>query len=121
MTKTFCDRCNEEIKEDSIWVFEQELCPKCAKELREQFSKSSMRVNSDNCEDKSNGATDREIELQQIIQNQKIYIAQLKAEICDSSEQLENLTNIIEQVDDGKMTWQEAIDSLVQKYRRSDQ
>ena len=86
MTKTFCDRCNEEIKEEPIWVFEQELCPKCAKELREQFSKLSMRVNSDNCEDKSNGATDREIELQQIIQNQKIYITQLKAEICDSSE-----------------------------------
>ena len=71
MTKTFCDRCNEEIKEDPIWAFEQELCSKCAKELREQFS---------------NGATDREIELQQIIQNQKIYIAQLKAKICDSSE-----------------------------------
>ncbi len=71
MTKTFCDRCNEEIKENPILVFEQELCPKCAKELREQFSKSSMRVNSDNCEDKSNGVTDREIELQQIIQNQK--------------------------------------------------
>lgn len=37
-----------------------------------------------------------------------------------TNEQLESLANIIEQVDDGKMTWQEAIDSLVQKYRRSD-
>lgn len=35
-----------------------------------------------------------------------------------TDEQLENLANIIEQVDDGKMTWQEAIDSLVNKYRR---
>ena len=34
--------------------------------------------------------------------------------------QLESLVDIIEQVDDGKMTWREAIDSLVQKYRRSD-
>lgn len=37
-----------------------------------------------------------------------------------TDEQLESLENIIEQVDAGKMTWQEAIDSLVQKYRRSD-
>ena len=35
-----------------------------------------------------------------------------------TDEQLNNLTNIIEQVDDGKITWQEAIDSLVNKYRR---
>lgn len=32
--------------------------------------------------------------------------------------QLESLADIIEQVYDNKMTWQEAIDSLVQKYRR---
>lgn len=38
-----------------------------------------------------------------------------------TDEQLESLADIIEQVDDGKMTWQEAIDSLVKKYRRSDQ
>lgn len=37
-----------------------------------------------------------------------------------TGEQLESLANIIEQVDNGKMTWQEAIDSLVQKYRRND-
>lgn len=37
-----------------------------------------------------------------------------------TDEQLESLVNIIEQVDDGKMTWREAIDSLVKKYRRSD-
>ena len=37
-----------------------------------------------------------------------------------TDEQLENLADLIEQVDDGKMTWQEAIDSLVKKYRRSD-
>jgi hypothetical protein len=37
-----------------------------------------------------------------------------------TDEQLESLAGIIEQVDNGEMTWQEAIDSLVQKYRRSD-
>lgn len=37
-----------------------------------------------------------------------------------TGEQLESLSDIIEQVDDGKMTWREAIDSLVEKYRRSD-
>lgn len=37
-----------------------------------------------------------------------------------TDEQLESLADLIEQVDDGKMTWQEAINSLVQKYRRSD-
>ena len=37
-----------------------------------------------------------------------------------TDEQLESLTDIIEQVDAGKMTWREAIDCLVKKYRRSD-
>lgn len=37
-----------------------------------------------------------------------------------TDDQLESLVDIIEQVDDGKMTWREAIDSLVEKYRRSD-
>lgn len=36
-----------------------------------------------------------------------------------TDEQLESLADTIEQVDDGKMTWREAIDSLVKKYRRS--
>ena len=35
-----------------------------------------------------------------------------------TDEQLESLANIIEQVDSGKMTWREAIDCLVQKYRK---
>lgn len=35
-----------------------------------------------------------------------------------TDEQFESLADTIEQVDDGKITWQEAIDSLVQKYRR---
>lgn len=35
-----------------------------------------------------------------------------------TDEQLESLTDIIEQVDDGKMTWREAIGSLVKKYRK---
>lgn len=35
-----------------------------------------------------------------------------------TDEQLNDLADIIEQVDDGKMTWQEAIDLLVQKYRK---
>lgn len=37
-----------------------------------------------------------------------------------TDEQLESLADLVEQVDDGKMTWREAIDSLVKKYRRSD-
>ena len=44
-------------------------------------------------------------------------IASVRMEGFDfTDEQLENLADIIEQVDDGKMTWQEAIDSLIQKY-----
>lgn len=35
-----------------------------------------------------------------------------------TDEQLESLADLIEQVDDGKMIWREAIDSLVQKYRK---
>jgi polyhydroxyalkanoate synthesis regulator phasin len=35
-----------------------------------------------------------------------------------TDEQLNDLADIIEQVDDGKMTWQEAIDSLVDKYKK---
>ena len=38
-----------------------------------------------------------------------------------TDEQLESLADIIEQVDDGKMTRQEAINFLVQKYRRGNQ
>lgn len=37
-----------------------------------------------------------------------------------TDEQLNELAYFIEQVYDNKMTWQEAIDSLVEKYRRSD-
>lgn len=48
-------------------------------------------------------------------------IASVRMEGFDfTDEQLESLADIIEQVDDGKMTWREAIDSLVKKYRRSD-
>lgn len=48
-------------------------------------------------------------------------IASVRLEGFDfTDEQLESLVDLIEQVDNGKMTWQEAIDSLVQKYRRSD-
>jgi hypothetical protein len=35
-----------------------------------------------------------------------------------TDEQLDELAYFIEQVYDNKMTWQEAIDSLVQKYRK---
>lgn len=35
-----------------------------------------------------------------------------------TDEQLKSLADIIEQVDDGKITWREAIDSLVLKYRK---
>lgn len=37
-----------------------------------------------------------------------------------TDEQLDELAYFIEQVYDNKMTWQEAVDSLVKKYRRSD-
>ena len=37
-----------------------------------------------------------------------------------TDEQLESLADIIEQVDDGKITWQEAINTITSKYRRSD-
>lgn len=37
-----------------------------------------------------------------------------------TDEQLSELAYFIEQVYDNKMTWQEAIDSRVKKYRRSD-
>ena len=46
-------------------------------------------------------------------------IASVRMEGFDfTDEQLESLADIIEQVDNGKMSWQEAIDSLVEKYRR---
>lgn len=35
-----------------------------------------------------------------------------------TDEQLNELAYFIEQVYDNKMTWQEAVDSLVQKYKR---
>ena len=35
-----------------------------------------------------------------------------------TDEQLNELAYFIEQVYDNKMTWQEAVDSLVQKYRK---
>jgi hypothetical protein len=35
-----------------------------------------------------------------------------------TDEQLDELAYFIEQVYDNKMTWQEAVDSLVQKYRK---
>ena len=48
-------------------------------------------------------------------------IASVRMEGFDfTDEQLEILANLIEQVDNGKMTWREAIDLLVEKYRRSD-
>lgn len=48
-------------------------------------------------------------------------IASVRMEGFDfTDEQLNDLADLIERVDDGKITWQEAIDSLVQKYRRSD-
>jgi hypothetical protein len=37
-----------------------------------------------------------------------------------TDEQLESLADLIEQVDGGAITWQEAIGSILQKYRRSD-
>lgn len=48
-------------------------------------------------------------------------VASVRMEGFDfTNKQFESLADIIEQVDNDKMTWQEAIDSLVKKYRRSD-
>ena len=47
------------------------------------------------------------------------FIASIKMKGFDfTDEQIDNLINLIEQVDDGKITWQEAIDSLVDKYKK---
>ena len=46
-------------------------------------------------------------------------IASAKMEGFDfTDEQLNELAYFIEQVYDNKMTWQEAVDSLVQKYKK---
>ena len=37
-----------------------------------------------------------------------------------TDEQLKSLVDLVEQADNGIMTWQEAIDSLIKKYRRND-
>lgn len=48
-------------------------------------------------------------------------IASVRMEGFDfTDEQLESLAGLIEQVDGGTITWQEAIDSILQKYRRND-
>ena len=38
-----------------------------------------------------------------------------------TDEQLKSLADLIEQVDSGAITWQEAIGSILQKYRRNDE
>lgn len=35
-----------------------------------------------------------------------------------TDEQLKSLIDLIEQVDNGKMTWREAVNSIIKKYRR---
>lgn len=46
-------------------------------------------------------------------------IASVRMEGFDFTDaQLNDLADIIEQVDDGKITWQEVIDSLVDKYKK---
>ncbi len=48
-------------------------------------------------------------------------IASVRMEGFDfTDEQLSDLAELIERLYDDKMTWQEVIDSLVKKYRRSD-
>lgn len=37
-----------------------------------------------------------------------------------TDEQIAAFSDLIEQVDGGKITWREAIDSIIQKYRRND-
>ena len=46
-------------------------------------------------------------------------IASVRMEGFDfTDKQLESLANLIEQVDNGKITWREAMDSLIQKHRK---
>ena len=48
-------------------------------------------------------------------------IASVRMEGFDfTDEQLNDLADLIERLYDDKMTWQEAIDSLAKKHRRSD-
>lgn len=48
-------------------------------------------------------------------------IASVRMEGFDlTDEQIAALSDLIEQVDGGKITWREAIDSIIQKYRRND-
>ena len=47
-------------------------------------------------------------------------IASVRMEGFDfTDKQLKSLVDLVEQADNGIMTWQEAIDSLIKKYRRN--
>lgn len=77
MKKIFCDKCGDEIKVEVEYIYGRELCPKCVKALIKWLETHD----DEDCADRSNGATKREIELATQLNDAKIYIAQLKAEL----------------------------------------
>jgi len=44
MKKTFCDKCGDEIKVDSEWVFGKELCPVCAEVIRDWLDGKTLEL-----------------------------------------------------------------------------
>jgi hypothetical protein len=55
-----------------------DICPKCMKEFEDWFFPSEEETD---CADRSNGATEKELELASKLNNAKFYIAQLKNEL----------------------------------------
>lgn len=64
-----------------------DLCPKCMMELECWLNNNEFPTNCEpaidnpDCADRSNGATDKELELASKLNDAKIYIAQLKSEL----------------------------------------
>lgn len=44
MKKTFCDKCGDEIKVDSEWVFGKELCPVCAEVIQDWLDGKTLEL-----------------------------------------------------------------------------
>lgn len=44
MRKTFCDKCGDENKVDSEWVFGKELCPVCAEVIRDWLDGKTLEL-----------------------------------------------------------------------------
>lgn len=44
MKKSFCDKCGDEIKVDSEWVFGKELCPVCSGIIRDWLDGKTLEL-----------------------------------------------------------------------------